>query len=263
MPRSTIYVKGQKILNNLSFSVPSGKKWIRLKKLQLYGRNINTIKTNQTPVPVLINNQDCQEGNRFWLNWWLFAQTQLSGGEKQRVAIARAIMKDPPIFVYDEATSSLDTITEQNILNALRSVTKGRTTLVIAHRLSTVVDADEIIVLECGTVAERGTHLELLEKPDSIYKNLWEKQRVLLYTIVISIWTPLMKKNKTISKVSTLMTTVCCCISISALVVKIRDCLVKLNMNLMIIDRKQLDTEMSWMLIRDGGHDPNGCWTFR
>ncbi|XP_060568714.1 iron-sulfur clusters transporter ABCB7, mitochondrial-like [Ruditapes philippinarum] len=101
---------------------------------------------------------------------------KLSGGEKQRVAIARAIMKDPPIFVYDEATSSLDTITEQNILRALRSVTKGRTTIVIAHRLSTVVDADEILVLEQGHVAERGNHFELMNKSNSLYKELWEKQ---------------------------------------------------------------------------------------
>lgn len=101
---------------------------------------------------------------------------KLSGGEKQRIAIARAIMKDPPIFVYDEATSSLDTITEQNILQALRSVTKGRTTIVIAHRLSTVVDADEILVLEHGRVADRGSHFQLMQKPDSLYKELWEKQ---------------------------------------------------------------------------------------
>ncbi|ESO89111.1 hypothetical protein LOTGIDRAFT_154193 [Lottia gigantea] len=103
---------------------------------------------------------------------------KLSGGEKQRVAIARAILKDPKIIIYDEATSSLDTITEQNILRALKCITQGRTTIVIAHRLSTVVDADEILVLDKGTVVERGTHYSLLSNPDSIYTNLWLTQNI-------------------------------------------------------------------------------------
>ncbi|KAL5010558.1 hypothetical protein ScPMuIL_012863 [Solemya velum] len=101
---------------------------------------------------------------------------KLSGGEKQRVAIARTILKDPPIIIYDEATSSLDAITEQNILQALRRVTKGRTTIVIAHRLSTVVDADEILVLDKGVVAEKGTHFDLLSDHQSFYNELWRKQ---------------------------------------------------------------------------------------
>jgi ATP-binding cassette subfamily B protein len=87
---------------------------------------------------------------------------KLSGGEKQRVAIARTLLKDPRILILDEATSALDTRTEQDIQTALRAVSRHRTTLVIAHRLSTVVDADEIIVLEDGLVAERGTHATLL-----------------------------------------------------------------------------------------------------
>jgi ATP-binding cassette subfamily B protein len=82
---------------------------------------------------------------------------KLSGGEKQRVAIARTILKDPRILVLDEATSALDTRTEQEIQAALNRVSANRTTLVIAHRLSTVVDADEIIVLQDGAVVERGT----------------------------------------------------------------------------------------------------------
>ncbi|ELU13186.1 hypothetical protein CAPTEDRAFT_149358 [Capitella teleta] len=101
---------------------------------------------------------------------------KLSGGEKQRVAIARAILKNPPILIYDEATSSLDSITEQKILNALQRVTQNRTTVVIAHRLSTVVDADEILVLDQGRIAERGTHFDLLTNPSSLYFNLWQKQ---------------------------------------------------------------------------------------
>jgi ATP-binding cassette, subfamily B, heavy metal transporter len=102
---------------------------------------------------------------------------KLSGGEKQRVAIARTILKDPRILVLDEATSALDSRTEQDIQTALRAVSHRRTTLVIAHRLSTVVDADEIIVLEDGLVAERGTHAALLAK-SSLYARMWALQAV-------------------------------------------------------------------------------------
>ncbi|CAG0898196.1 unnamed protein product [Darwinula stevensoni] len=101
---------------------------------------------------------------------------KLSGGEKQRVAIARAILKDSPILIFDEATSSLDSITEKKIMEALRRATKGRTALVIAHRLSTVVDADMIYVLDEGKLAESGTHGELLKIPNGIYADLWNTQ---------------------------------------------------------------------------------------
>ncbi|KAF6026185.1 ABCB7 [Bugula neritina] len=101
---------------------------------------------------------------------------KLSGGEKQRISIGRAILKDPPIILYDEATSSLDSITEQNILKALGNATQGRTTLVIAHRLSTVIDADTILVLENGQISEQGTHQQLLSQPHSLYAHLWNKQ---------------------------------------------------------------------------------------
>uniref|UniRef100_A0A8C6F7K3 Iron-sulfur clusters transporter ABCB7, mitochondrial n=1 Tax=Monodon monoceros TaxID=40151 RepID=A0A8C6F7K3_MONMO len=101
---------------------------------------------------------------------------KLSGGEKQRVAIARAILKDPPVILYDEATSSLDSITEETILGAMRDAVKHRTSVFIAHRLSTVVDADEIIVLDQGKVAERGTHHGLLGNPGSIYSEMWHTQ---------------------------------------------------------------------------------------
>ncbi len=100
---------------------------------------------------------------------------KLSGGEKQRVAIARTILKDPRILILDEATSALDTRTEQDIQAALRAVSRHRTTLVIAHRLSTVVDADEIIVLQDGQVAERGTHTGLLAR-DGLYARMWMLQ---------------------------------------------------------------------------------------
>ncbi|ODT29331.1 MAG: metal ABC transporter permease [Kaistia sp. SCN 65-12] len=101
---------------------------------------------------------------------------KLSGGEKQRVAIARTILKAPPILVLDEATSALDSQTEQEIQAALDLVSKGRTTIVIAHRLSTVISADEIIVLKDGEIAERGTHSALLRRK-GLYASMWARQR--------------------------------------------------------------------------------------
>jgi len=102
---------------------------------------------------------------------------KLSGGEKQRVAIARTILKNPPILMLDEATSALDTGTEREIQGALHEVSLGRTTLVIAHRLSTVIDADEILVLDHGQIIERGRHGALLELGGH-YSAMWNKQRV-------------------------------------------------------------------------------------
>ena len=101
---------------------------------------------------------------------------KLSGGEKQRVAIARAVLKDAPILVFDEATSSLDSLTEQSIMSALGQATRGRTSILIAHRLSTVVNCDQILVLESGRVAEQGTHQQLLADPQSRYSKLWHSQ---------------------------------------------------------------------------------------
>src|SRR5882672_9673580 len=100
---------------------------------------------------------------------------KLSGGEKQRVAIARAILKNPSILIFDEATSALDSETEKGIQAELDRIARGRTTLVIAHRLSTVMDADQIIVLDQGRILERGTHRELLEQ-DGAYAQMWALQ---------------------------------------------------------------------------------------
>jgi ATP-binding cassette subfamily B protein len=100
---------------------------------------------------------------------------KLSGGEKQRVAIARTILKDPRILILDEATSALDTGTEQDIQAALHNAARDRTTLVIAHRLSTVVDADEILVLVDGRIAEHGTHAALLAR-GGVYTRMWAMQ---------------------------------------------------------------------------------------
>jgi ATP-binding cassette subfamily B protein len=101
---------------------------------------------------------------------------KLSGGEKQRVAIARAILKKPKIMIFDEATSSLDSHSEQLILQAIKEVSSKQTSLVIAHRLSTIVDADEVVVLEQGQIVEQGKHEELLKKQGH-YAKLWELQK--------------------------------------------------------------------------------------
>jgi ATP-binding cassette subfamily B protein len=100
---------------------------------------------------------------------------KLSGGEKQRVAIARTIVKDPPILLLDEATSALDTRTEQEVLATLHKVAENRTSISIAHRLSTVVDADAILVLHDGRLAEQGSHADLLKR-DGLYAAMWARQ---------------------------------------------------------------------------------------
>ena len=100
---------------------------------------------------------------------------RLSGGQKQRISIARAILKNAPIILLDEATSSLDADSEEKVQNAIINLTKNRTTLVIAHRLSTIIRADKIIIIDKGKLVESGTHNELL-KNSSIYKNLYSKQ---------------------------------------------------------------------------------------
>ena len=99
----------------------------------------------------------------------------LSGGQKQRLAIARALVRDPAILILDEATAAVDNETEQLIQQSLRSIGQGRTTLLIAHRLSMVQQADHIFVLERGTVDEQGSHAVLL-KEDGVYARLWELQ---------------------------------------------------------------------------------------
>lgn len=101
---------------------------------------------------------------------------KLSGGEKQRVAIARALLKNPAILIFDEATSALDSKSEKAIQTALDRIQVGRTTLVIAHRLSTVMDADQILVLDAGRVLEKGTHRELLEAGGT-YAQMWLLQQ--------------------------------------------------------------------------------------
>ncbi|GAB1607526.1 ATP-binding cassette sub-family B member 7, mitochondrial-like isoform X1 [Argonauta hians] len=229
------YVKGRAIFNNLSFTVPAGKKIaivggsgsgkstiVRLLyrffdpqkgSISINGQDIKKVNLDSLRKAIGIVPQDCvlfhdtiyqniqygkldatpeevYEASRMVeLHQTIVDmfpsryETQvgerglkLSGGEKQRVAIARTILKDPIIVAYDEATSSLDSITEQNILSALKKITEGRTTIVIAHRLSTVTDADEILVLDKGTIVERGTHQDLLNEPDSIYLSMWLRQ---------------------------------------------------------------------------------------
>ena len=101
---------------------------------------------------------------------------KLSGGQKQRISIARVFLKNPPILVLDEATSALDNVTENYIQDSLDELCKNRTTIVVAHRLSTIKNADEIIVMDRSGIQERGTHTELLEKDNGIYRELYEAQ---------------------------------------------------------------------------------------
>ena len=100
----------------------------------------------------------------------------MSSGERQRVSIARAVLKQPSIYVFDEATSSLDTKTEQEILDNIIEISRGVTTLIIAHRLSTVVHADEILLLDKGEIKERGGHHKLLAL-QGIYSSMWQAQQ--------------------------------------------------------------------------------------
>jgi len=101
---------------------------------------------------------------------------RVSGGQRQRIAIARALIKNAPILILDEATSALDTQSESNVQEAIERLRHGRTTLLVAHRLSTVVNADQIIVLEAGKVVQRGTHSELLSMP-GLYQTLYSQAR--------------------------------------------------------------------------------------
>jgi ABC-type multidrug transport system fused ATPase/permease subunit len=102
--------------------------------------------------------------------------TQLSGGQRQRIAIARAVLKNPRILILDEATSSLDSESERLVQDALEKLMEGRTSIVIAHRLSTVRKADQILVLDHGKLVEVGTHEQLIQLPEGIYRNLSELQ---------------------------------------------------------------------------------------
>merc|ERR1719483_428775 len=230
------YVRGQKILNGLSFTVPSGSKVaivggsgsgkstiVRLLyrffdpdqgQVLINGQQIQAVDLDSIRKSIGVVPQDCvlfHDSVYYNIAYGNLNATEaevhkaaemaeihesvvtrfpdgyntqvgerglkLSGGEKQRVAIARAILKDAPILVFDEASSSLDSITEQNIMKALGEATRDRTSIIIAHRLSTVVNCDKILVLGKGQVVESGTHKELLAKEGSLYSELWYSQQ--------------------------------------------------------------------------------------
>nr|CAD7412167.1 unnamed protein product [Timema poppensis] len=209
------YINGKPIFNGLSFTIPTGKNiaivggsgsgkssMIRLlyrffepQKGEIFinNQNISEVQLESLRKAISIVPQTKEEVfaaakianlHESILMWPQGYETQvgerglkLSGGEKQRVAIARAILKDSPILVFDEATSSLDSITEHNILEALRRASKGKTSIYIAHRLSTVKDCDEIFVLENGKLAEKGSHSQLLSNPNNLYSKMWCMQQ--------------------------------------------------------------------------------------
>ncbi|CAH1644600.1 unnamed protein product [Spodoptera littoralis] len=229
------YINGKPIFNNLTFSIPAGKKigivggsgsgkstMVRLLfrffepqsgTIKVAGQNIKDLDLASLRKAIAVVPQDCvlfhdtifhnlhygdltkskeqvyqaskmAELHESVKTWPKGYDTQvgerglkLSGGEKQRVAIARAILKDSPIIIFDEATSSLDSLTEHAILQALKAATVGRTSICIAHRLSTVADADEILVMENGSITERGTHSQLVANPSSLYSRLWQRQK--------------------------------------------------------------------------------------
>ena len=111
---------------------------------------------------------------------WIGEQgLRLSGGERQRLAIARALLKDAPILILDEATANLDPVTKREVMQAIRELMRGRTTLIITHRLVGLEDADEVLVLQSGHVAERGRHAELIEA-NGLYRQMWDLQNQLL-----------------------------------------------------------------------------------
>jgi len=107
--------------------------------------------------------------------------SKLSGGERQRVSIARSLLRDPAILVCDEVTSALDAVTEKEILESLQEATKNKTTILVAHRLSSCKDADLIVVMQKGKVMEMGTHGSLMSNPDGVYSKMWSLQASGIY----------------------------------------------------------------------------------
>jgi subfamily B ATP-binding cassette protein MsbA len=146
------------IANNISF----GRKDVTLEKLEEVASHANALDfINKLP-----DRFDTLIGDR---------GVTLSGGERQRIAIARALLGDPQILIFDEATSSLDTESEKTVQNAINNVLQDKTAIIVAHRLSTILDADIILVLKDGEITEIGTHSELLEK-HGIYRKLYNIQ---------------------------------------------------------------------------------------
>ena len=154
------YLLDASILENITFSVNDER--INLDKINKIIEMVNL----RNFLDKSLNGLETQVGDK---------GIKLSGGQKQRIAIARAIYKDPPILIFDEATSAIDNETEHLIQIAIKDISKNRTTIVIAHRLSTIIRANKIVVMNQGCIADVGTHEDLL-KNSVIYKNLYSKQ---------------------------------------------------------------------------------------
>jgi len=179
-------VEDEKVLKGISFDVKAGETVAIVGDVFLFADTIlNNITLNN---PEITEEQVCQAAKDIGIHDFIMTLpngyhynvkergVMLSSGQRQLISFLRAYVTNPSILVLDEATSSVDSYSEQLIQNATDKITKGRTSIVIAHRLATIKKADNIIVMDAGEIVEQGTHDELLKKEDGYYRNLYEVQ---------------------------------------------------------------------------------------